>query len=101
MATTLTAQLSLDQSAAAAQWTATKNVAKTIPDKINAVQSTFALIAVTGSPGAAGTVNFTVSHSDSDAALADLRTTVQTVLDDIDATQADLNALVPIVTQVS
>lgn len=101
MATTLTAQMSLDQSAAQTQWTTTKNTAKTIPDKINAAQATFGLIAVTGAPGPAGTVTFTVTHAQTDAALADLRTVVQQVLDDIDATQAAINALVPTVTSVA
>jgi hypothetical protein len=101
MATTLTATLSLDTTAANAQWTTTKNLAKTIPDKINAAQATFSQIAVTGAPGPSGTVTFTVNHAQTDSALADLRSTVQQVLDDIDATQSAVNALAPTVTNVA
>ena len=96
----LTAQLTLDLSAVQTQWTATKNVAKTVPDKIQAVQATIAGITVAGAP-AGSTVAFTVSHATTDLTLADLRTTVQTLLDDIDLTQSLLNAATPVVTNVT
>ena len=96
----LTAQLTLDLSTVQTQWAATKNVAKDVPIKIQAVQATISGISVAGAP-AGSTVAFTVTHASTDAALADLRTTVQTLLDDIDQTQSLLNAAAPIVTNVT
>jgi hypothetical protein len=96
----LTAQLTLDLSAVQTQWVAAKNVAKVVPDKIQAVQATIGGITVAGAP-AGSTVAFTVSHASTDAALADLRTTVQSLLDGIDQTQLLLNAAAPVVTNVT
>jgi hypothetical protein len=98
---TLTATLNLDLSAAQTQWTATKNAAAALPAKIQAVQATLASITVAGTPGAAGTFTFTVSDAQTIAALADLLTAEQALHDAIVQTQAQLNALVPTVTNVT
>jgi hypothetical protein len=100
VATTLTATLSLDLTAAQTQWTAAKNAAKALPDKVQAVQATLSSITVSGTPGAAGTFTFTVSDAQTVAALADLLTAEQTLHDAIVQTQAQLAALVPTVTGV-
>ena len=97
---TLTATLNLDTAAVQTQWTATKNLAKALPDKIQAVQATLAGITVSGTPGAAGTFTFTVSDAQTVAALADLLSAELALHDAIVQTQAQLNALVPTVTQV-
>ena len=97
---TLTATLNLDLSAAQTQWTATKNLAKAIPDKIQAVQVTLSSITVSGTPGAAGTFTFAVSDAQTVAALSDLLTAELALHDAIVQTQAQLNALVPTVTAV-
>ena len=97
----LTAQLTLDLSAAQTQWTAAKNAAKALPDKVQAVQATLAGITVSGTPGAGGTFTFVISDAQTVSTLSDLVIAAQALLDAVNQTQVALAATVPTVTQVT
>src|SRR5215813_9457353 len=101
MATTLTATLSLDMTTAQTQWTTTKQAISQLPALAQAVQATLGQISVTGAPGAPGTMTYTVSDAQTTVAVGNLLAAAQSVVDDIKQFQADLDALVPTVTNVA
>lgn len=96
----LTAQLTLDLSAAQATFTAVKNASSGLPAKIQAVQATIPSITVTGTP-AGSSVAFVVDNAQTDAATVDLLTQVTTLRDAVIQLQADLDSMAPVVTNVA
>lgn len=97
----LTAQLTLDTAPAQAQFTAVKNAAAGLSPLIQAVQATIPSITCTGTPDANGTFTFVVDNAQTDAAVSNLLTQATTLRDAVIQLQAELDGMVPVVTNVS
>jgi hypothetical protein len=98
--TQFNAQITLDLAAAQIAWQQAKSRIAAQRATVDAVQQSLAGITIQGTPGAGGTVTFTVSAAQ---ILADLATLHQAIADALAAVEAVQQALVspPITVQVA